>query len=276
MLATLCLSYYCLTDYLTPDDLLKPNFMVLCASVLLTASAGNIINDYLDVNIDLTNKPDKVVIGKIISRRWAMLLHFIFNGLAICMGFYLKGSIGLMIMVCAILLWLYSVAFKKQFLTGNVVVALLSALVIVTLYLFNKQISGYLVWVYACFAFGISLIREIIKDTEDMRGDSKFNCKTLPIVLGVRKTKKLLYTIICIYIALIMAHLFIGNSSMIFRHQFNRIFYLIYMLLAVLLPLVAAIILLFRADVKHHFTRLSSLFKLIMVTGLLSMLFIKL
>lgn len=276
MLATLCLSYYCLTDYLTPDDLLKPNFMVLCASVLLTAAAGNIINDYLDVNIDLTNKPDKVVIGKTISRRWAMLLHFIFNGLAICMGFYLKGSIGLMIMVCAILLWLYSVAFKKQFLTGNVVVALLSAFVIVTLYLFNKQISGYLVWVYACFAFGISLIREIIKDTEDMRGDSKFNCKTLPIVLGVRKTKKLLYAIICIYIALIMAHLFIGNSSMVFRHQFNRIFYLIYMLLAVLLPLVVTLILLFKADVKHHFTRLSGLFKLIMVTGLLSMLFIKL
>lgn len=276
MLATIGLSYYCLTDYLTPDDLLRPPFLVLCCSILLTAAAGNIINDYLDVNIDLTNKPDKVIIGKIISRRWAMLLHFVCNGLAILMAFYLKTSIGLMVMSCTILLWLYSVVFKKQFLTGNLVVALLSALVIITLALFNTQISGYLILVYATFAFGISLIREIIKDTEDMRGDSKFDCKTLPITIGIRRTKKVLYVIIGVYIALLLAHLFIGNSFIIFRHEHNRIFYAIYMLLAVLFPLILTMVLLFKADVKHHFTRLSSIYKIIMVTGILSMLLIKL
>lgn len=276
MLATMSLSYYCLTDYLTLDDLLKPTFIMLCISVLLIAAAGNIINDYLDVNIDLNNKPEKVIIGKIISRRWAMLLHFVFNGLGICMAFYIKPTIGLMVMLCATLLWLYSVVFKKQFLTGNLVVAILSAFVIGILFLFNKQISLYLVWVYASFAFGISLIREIIKDTEDMRGDSKFNCKTIPIVLGIRRTKKMLYVAIGIYAALVLAHLFIGSGNISFRHAYDQIFYMIYMLLTVLAPLLCSMILLFRADVKHHFTRLSTFFKLIMVMGLLSMLFIKL
>jgi 4-hydroxybenzoate polyprenyltransferase len=192
MLVTLAVSYYCLTDYLTPEDLLQPRFLLLCACVVLTAAAGYIINDYHDINIDLINKPNKVVIGKIISRRWAMLLHFIFNGFAIISGFYLSVYIGLLVAACIVLLWLYSVHFKKQFLSGNLLVGTLSAFVIAILPLFNQLISSYLVWVYALFAFGINFIREIIKDAEDVRGDSKFNCKTLPIVFGVRKTKKVI------------------------------------------------------------------------------------
>ena len=276
MLGTLALSYYCLTDYLTVDDLLKPRFLLLCLSVLLTGAAGYIINDYHDVQIDLTNKPEKVVIGKVISRRWAMLLHFIFNALAVLIGLSLRIEIGIMVMVSAILLWLYSVHFKKQFLTGNIMVAALSALVIVILPLFNKQISGYLVWSYALFAFGISLIREIVKDAEDLRGDSKFNCKTLPIVMGIRKTKNLLLTLIFIYVGLVFSHIFIANSLIPFRHGYDNVFYTFYMLLFVCIPLLFSAYLMYRADVKNDFTRLSRLFKILMITGLLSMVIIKL
>ncbi|MBP9688781.1 MAG: UbiA family prenyltransferase, partial [Bacteroidia bacterium] len=164
MLATLAFSYYCLTDYLTPDDLLNTRFILLALCVTLTAAAGYIINDYHDVNIDLNNKPHKVVIGKSISRRWAMLLHFSFNGIALLIGFYLNAYIALLVVLCIVLLWLYSVYFKRKFLSGNILVAALSAFVIVILPLFNAQISSYLVWVYALFAFGITLIREIVKD----------------------------------------------------------------------------------------------------------------
>ncbi len=275
MLATLALSYYCLTDYLTADDLLNYRFVALCISVLLTAAAGYIINDYLDVNIDLTNKPQKVIIGKIISRRWAMLLHFSFNTSAVLIGFYLKPSLGLSILICTVLLWLYSVYFKKQFLSGNLLVAVLSSFVIVILPFFNPQISNYLVWVYAIFALGLTLIREIVKDAEDIRGDSKFNCKTLPIVLGVRKTKRILITLVFIYVLLISSHVFIGNSQIPFRHFYGNVLYVIYMLLFVAIPLVATTYLLYRADVKSDFTRLSTLYKLIMVAGLLSMAIIK-
>ena len=276
MLVTLAISYYCLTDYLTPEDLLQPRFLLLCACVILTAAAGYIINDYHDINIDLTNKPNKVVIGKIISRRWAMLLHFIFNGLAFLGGFYLSGYIGLMVVVCMVMLWLYSVHFKKQFLSGNLLVGTLSAFVIAILPLFNQQISSYLVWVYALFAFGISLIREIVKDAEDLRGDSKFNCKTLPIVLGVRKTKKVLIGLVLIYTILLFAHTFIANSLIPFRHSYGQIFYTFYMLLFVVVPLIVTTYLLLKADVKSDFSRLSTLYKVIMLSGLLSMVIIKL
>jgi 4-hydroxybenzoate polyprenyltransferase len=276
MLVTLAVSYYCLTDYLTPEDLLQPRFLLLCACVVLTAAAGYIINDYHDINIDLINKPNKVVIGKIISRRWAMLLHFIFNGFAIISGFYLSVYIGLMVAACIVMLWLYSVHFKKQFLSGNLLVGTLSAFVIAILPLFNQQISSYLVWVYALFAFGINLIREIIKDAEDVRGDSKFNCKTLPIVFGVRKTKKVIIILVLIYTILLFAHTFIANSLIPFRHSYGQVFYTFYMLLFVIVPLIITTFLLLNADVKSDFSRLSVLYKVIIISGLLSMVIIKL
>lgn len=276
MLVTLAVSYYCLTDYLTPEDLLQPRFLLLCACVVLTAAAGYIINDYHDINIDLINKPNKVVIGKIISRRWAMLLHFIFNGFAIISGFYLSVYIGLLVAACIVLLWLYSVHFKKQFLSGNLLVGTLSAFVIAILPLFNHLISSYLVWVYALFAFGINLIREIIKDAEDVRGDSKFNCKTLPIVFGVRKTKKVIIILVLIYTILLFAHTFIANSLIPFRHSYGQVFYTFYMLLFVIVPLIITTFLLINADVKSDFSRLSVLYKVIIISGLLSMVIIKL
>lgn len=275
MLATLALSYYCLTDYLTPDDLLRSRFIALCICVLLTGAAGYIINDYHDVNIDLTNKPDKVIIGKQISRRWAMLLHFVFNGIAILLGLYLNWSIGLSVIICMILLWLYSVHFKRQFLSGNLIVAALSAYVLIILPMFDRHISGYLVWSYAWFAFGISLVREIVKDAEDLRGDSKFDCKTLPIVLGIRKTKTILVSLVSMYVLLVLGHMFIAHALIPFRHSYGAIIYPIYMLLFVVLPLLASLFLLFRADVKYDFTRLSSIYKMMMIAGLLSMLIIK-
>ncbi|MBP9187495.1 MAG: geranylgeranylglycerol-phosphate geranylgeranyltransferase [Bacteroidia bacterium] len=275
MLATLAFSYYCLTDYLTPDDLLNTRFILLALCVTLTAAAGYIINDYHDVNIDLNNKPHKVVIGKSISRRWAMLLHFSFNGIALLIGFYLNAYIALLVVLCIVLLWLYSVYFKRKFLSGNILVAALSAFVIVILPLFNAQISSYLVWVYALFAFGITLIREIVKDAEDLRGDSKFNCKTLPIVMGIRKTKQALSALLLVYSFLLLAHTFIANSFIPFRHQYGQIIYSYYMLFFVLLPLIVLTYLVLKADVKADFTRLSSLLKVIMLLGLLSMLLIK-
>jgi 4-hydroxybenzoate polyprenyltransferase len=180
-----------------------------------------------------------------------------------------------MVAVCVVMLWLYSVHFKKQFLSGNLLVAALSAFVVAILPLFNNQISGYLVWVYALFAFGISLIREIVKDAEDLRGDSKFNCKTLPIVLGIRKTKKLLITLVLTYTILLFAHTFIATSLIPFRHNYGQIAYTFYMLLFVIVPLILTTYLLLKADVKADFSRLSTLYKVIMLSGLISMVIIK-
>ena len=173
------------------ENILKPDdFILLSLSSVLIAAAGYIINDYFDLHIDRINKPGKVVVEKIIKRRWAIIWHWIFPGLGILIGFYLSWKlrnifIGPSNLVCVLLLWFYSTTFKKKLLIGNVLISLLTAWVIGVLYLCEFRLHRFVdpefhgalsrvykfTVVYASFAFIISLVREVIKDMEDMEGD---------------------------------------------------------------------------------------------------------
>jgi 4-hydroxybenzoate polyprenyltransferase len=170
---------------------------------------------------------------------------------------------------------LYSVYFKKQFLTGNLVIALLSAFVLIILHFFDRAIPLFLLFSYGAFAFISTLIREIIKDTEDMKGDSKFDCKTIPIVLGVRKTKRLLLYLIVAFIVLLFCYIFAATGIMPFEHIYSKWGYILYMFLFVILPLSVIAYLLYMADMKKDFSRLSFLMKLVMLMGMMSMVFLR-
>ncbi len=272
MLATLAFSYYCLTDYLTPEDLLKPRFLLLCASVVLTAAAGYIINDYMDVMLDLINKPGKVIVGNTISRRWAMFLHLLINGLALFFALLISKKIALLVLICAICLWLYSQFLKKTYLAGNLLVAALTAFTIWILFVFNPNIMQAGIWVYSLFAFGTTLIREIIKDAEDLRGDQKFKSRTLPIVVGIRKTKNVLFflQVVLIFLCMVFCTSFVALS---YSSQSIFVVFLLYMLGLVILPMFAQAWMIKIADVKKDFTRLSLLSKLVMISGIVSMIF---
>jgi 4-hydroxybenzoate polyprenyltransferase len=275
MLATMVMSYFCLNDYLLATDLLHKKFIYLICATLLTAAGGYIINDYYDVKLDHINKPGKVIVGNAISRRWAMLLHIWFNGVAILLGLLINGKVAFSICLCALTLLLYSVYFKKQFLIGNLVIAGLSAFVLIILHFFDKTIPVFLIFSYASFAFISTLIREIIKDIEDMKGDSKFDCRTIPIVIGVRKTKRLLLYLTVAFIILLFSYVFTASDPMPFEHTYARWAYILYMLLFVIIPLLAIAYLLYMADVKKDFSRLSFLMKLVMLTGMMSMIFLR-
>lgn len=101
------------------ENILKPDYFVLLSlSSVLIAAAGYIINDYFDLHIDRVNKPDKVVVEKIIKRRWAIIWHWVLSGLGIAIGFYLSWKlrnifIGPSNTLCVLLLWFYSTTFKK-------------------------------------------------------------------------------------------------------------------------------------------------------------------
>jgi 4-hydroxybenzoate polyprenyltransferase len=202
------------------------NFFLLTLSTMLIAAAGYIINDYFDTKIDGYNNPTHVIVGKQISRRQAMFLHSVLNIIAVALGFYLgyksgMPRLGLIHLFSTGLLWFYSTDFKKQLIVGNVVVAMLTAIVplLVVLYemplLINKyrtvlSFSGTnlnfvirFVFGYAAFAFITTLIREIIKDMEDYLGDEKFGCNTLPIAYGIKNTKRIVYALIIITMCLL-------------------------------------------------------------------------
>ncbi len=236
--------------------------LLLSISTILIAAAGYIINDYYDIKIDLINKPERVVIGKSIARRFAILFHTVLSFSGVGIGFLLSWKIGIINFLSAFLLWLYSNYLKRQPFVGNLTVAILTGLsieLINVLYEINNQ----LVTIYALFAFFMTLIREIIKDMEDLKGDNSFGCRTLPIIWGIRKTKILVYSLMVIFVMTVVAlnRLYVGLPMN-------------YFLVFLFLPMGLLLARLLRADTIKDFDLLSQLCKVIMLLGILTMVFV--
>lgn len=237
-------------------------FMVLNFSTVLIAAAGYIINDYYDIKIDLVNKPRKLIVGKSVSRRKALIWHLSLTVIGVAAGFYNGYLIGGIHLFSAFMLWWYSNKLKRLPLTGNVVVAFLSGLSIYIIAICYRN-SYDIILCYALFAFYISLIREIIKDIEDMKGDAAFGCATLPLVWGIRKTKRFIVATITLFMLTILFLL----------PQFPALA-IIYLSLLVLAPLCLVLIKLHKADTQKDFSQLSLYCKFLMCSGLGSILFL--
>jgi 4-hydroxybenzoate polyprenyltransferase len=235
-----------------------PKLFLLVLSTLMIAAAGYIINDYYDVKIDYVNKPDRVVVGKLIRRRLVLAVHFALNFTGIAIGFFLDFKVGILNLFSSFLLWIYSNRLKQMPLAGNLVIAFLTGLTFFVIWIFYHT-SMYLLFSYAIFAFAITLIREIIKDMEDMKGDAKFGSRTLPIIWGIRKTKQFLYALI-----LLSGLLFFFLAGQLNNPVLNNFF------LILIIPAIYLIYLLYRADTQKRYNRLSLYCKLIMLAGIYS------
>lgn len=256
-------------------------FLLVLASVCI-AGAGYIINDYFDVNIDQVNKSDRVIVGKFIKRRAAILLHAIisFAGLmlSIYVGYKIRNVfIPLFNFLAILILLFYSSTFKKKLLIGNILISLLTAWVILVLTLaeYRFRISPHdIVWqrllklsfVYAGFAFIVSLIREVIKDMEDMEGDMKYGCTTMPIVWGI-PVSKVFTGVWIVVLAGVLAAL------QIYVVQFGWWFSVLYSTVAIIIPLIWVLRKLYQANTPQDFHKLSNVVKLIMLAGIISMVF---
>jgi 4-hydroxybenzoate polyprenyltransferase len=237
-------------------------FFLLVASTGFIAAAGYIINDYYDIKIDLINKPERVVIGKGITRRYAILYHSLLSFVGIAIGTYLSWKIGLLNFGAAFLLWWYSNSLKRQPLVGNIVVSLLTALAIVIVDSLYKT-GNTLIFIYASFAFFITLIREVIKDMEDLKGDDSFGCKTLPIIWGMRKTKYFIYGV-----------LFVFSMTAVLLDIFYVDLPEYYFFIFLFVPLLILLVRLIKADTKRDYARLSNFCKIILLLGVFSMAFL--
>lgn len=235
---------------------------ILSASTILIAAAGYIINDYYDVKIDLINKPERVVIGKSITRRYAIFFHTALSFLGVALGLLINWKVGAINFVCAFLLWLYSNNLKRQPLIGNVVVSFLTGLSVFILVFLYEQLFP-LVVAYSLFAFFMTLIREVVKDMEDVKGDNSFGCKTLPIVWGIRKTKLFLYAVTAVF-----------SATVVWMDFFQLGIPLVYFVPLLFLPMAVLMVRLVPADTKSQFYQLSQLCKVIMLLGIVSMIFV--
>ena len=258
-------------------------FLLITATVLI-AAGGYVINDYFDVKIDFINKPDKQIVGNGISRHKAMLLHQILTGLGVGCGLLLaffarSFTLAFIFIVIPGLLWFYSASYKRQFLIGNLVIAFISAITILIVGIaqlaFLQKEYGSLVfetpipthfyaWIggFALFSFLLTLIREIIKDVEDEKGDREMECRTLPIKWGLKKTKLFLYCLTALTVILLLL------ANFYFIH-FSGTLTLRYILLGIVLPLIALCYLIYKASIKTDFHQASNLSKVIMFIGVM-------
>jgi 4-hydroxybenzoate polyprenyltransferase len=265
-----------------------PLFGLLVLASVCIAAGGYIINDYFDLNIDRVNKPDNLVIDRVIRRRWAIVWHILFSLLGLALSYYIgyrlgNPLVGILNTIAVLLLWFYSTSFKKQLLVGNVVISLLTAWVVLILYVCESKLSlielsdaqsAYLSDVfklavlYGAFAFITSLIREVVKDMEDMHGDGKYHCRTMPLVWGIEVSKIFVY----IWMLVLTAAVLIFS---VYALQIKWWGLSVYLILLVLVPLVMLFPRLRKSLTTKDFALDSRFIKWIMLTGILSMLIFK-
>jgi 4-hydroxybenzoate polyprenyltransferase len=269
MLLTLALvrARLVLSEATVGEALLNKAFGILVLATLLVAAAGYIINDYYDVKIDAINRPDRLVVGRVLRRRKAMLAHVLLSALGVLLAGWLHPVLGAVTLGTALLLWGYSARFKCIALVGNVSIATLTA-ALVLLPELQWQLARHpahsAVWPYALAAFLLTLVREIVKDVEDMHGDAQHGCHTLPLVWGVVRSKWTAgFFLACL--ALLTA----GATGRLLLDGHWPLG--MWLLLLVLLPLARLVGLLIRADRRQHFRHLSAWCKAIMLAGVLSM-----
>lgn len=267
------------------------DFALLVLACVFIAAAGYIINDYFDLEIDEINKPKKVILGGEIPIDKARIFYFVLNILGVSIGTYLSFKIdqyqfSLLFFLTAFLLFSYSQKYKRSPFIGNFVVAALSAVTLFLVWLFEffalrldanvfvdvreaiPYVSKYIL-AYVIFAFIVSLIREIIKDVEDIEGDASAKCKTLPIIMGVRNSKILIGVLILLAIALMAVAQFI-----LWKNSLDYLFW--YFMIAIQPLFVYLFIQLLKAKEKEDFHFLSLMSKIIMLAGILSIQLIQL
>jgi 4-hydroxybenzoate polyprenyltransferase len=260
-------------------------FLLLVGATTFIAVAGYLLNDVHDINPDSVNKPGKNRVGRNFAVHKVQLLYWVFTVLGILAGTYFSYLLGrvnysLVFVLSAGLLWVYSKRYQCQPLVGNLVVAFLSALTIAIVWLFSFfaladqpdifvsvqsffSQANLLILIFSGFAFITSLIREIVKDMQDFKGDDRFGCRTLAVVSGVEKTKRwaMLVTVMALILAL--------RSQVYFYHIDFRWLFWFFLLIDTLF--VAVLLALAKAGSASEFKKISNLLKVLMVAGILSM-----
>ena len=256
-------------------------FLLLILSTLCIAAAGNIINDIQDVDTDIVNRPEKVIIGKKVTEKTAYNLFIILNVIGVGLGFYLSNLVGrsgffAIFVIISALLYIYATYLKQTLLVGNIVISVLVAMSVLIVGLFEllpvvtvqnqaTQLTFFKILLdYALFAFIINLVREVAKDIEDIDGDYKAGMNTLPIAIGRERATKVLF-------ALTLLPLF-GVVYYMLTYLYKQQIAVGYFLLFLVAPLLYITIKSFSAKTKKDVRHISTILKIVMFLGMLSLL----
>lgn len=260
-------------------------YALLVVSTVLIAAGGYVINDIFDQETDIINNPKNTIIGNSISEGNA---YYIYVGLTItgvAIGMYLSnviqkpGFVVLFILIAA-LLYFYASTLKQTLLLGNILVASLLSFSVLLIGFFDLYPATYdgnvqkmslvfsILKDYAIFAFMLNFIREIVKDLEDVNGDYNLKMSTLPIVIGIHKTSKVVFVLLLISIVILGFYLYanVMQNSLYFASVFALIF--------ILTPLIYCSIQMWNAKIIKDFNHVSTVLKFVIFFGILSIIVI--
>ncbi len=257
-------------------------YVLLILATVCIAAGGYIINDIYDQETDGDNRPGKVIVGKAITETRAYNYYVALNIIGVAIGFYLSNYIGrpsfsLLFILISATLYMYATTFKQSLLVGNVLVAVLLSVSILIIGIYDvypmlpfaanpydSKNAFLAISYYAIFALVINLIREIIKDLEDVNGDYNQGMHTLPIVLGVARTTKIMFWIGLLPTGYLMYY--------VYTHFFNAnlLYSTIYFLGCVIAPLIYFNAKMWNAQTQKDYRHLAAVLKLVLLTGIIS------
>jgi len=229
---------------------------------LLVNAGGNIINDYFDVEIDKTNRPQRALPSGKTTPLFVLNSYVVVTYFAIVMAFFnLNIDAFIIVVITSLMMFLYSYLFKKIAFVGNLVVAFFTGMA----FLFGSVVVSnvYCGIIPAVFAFLISLMRELVKDIEDIKGDKAANIKTYPIKYGVRATVKLIS---------ITGIVLIISTTVPFLLKIYNLYYFIFVSIFVNGILVYVIRTLNRNTSQATISKMSKLLKIGMIFGIIAIL----
>jgi len=190
------------TDLRALDVLLDFNLFVIVFASAITIASGYIINSFYDSKKDLINKPNKTMLDRLVSQKTKLQVYFGLNFLVFLMAMLVSWRAALFFSSYIFLIWFYSHKIKKYPIVGNIMAALLAVLPFFGILLYYFKIDGllenvrnekyYVIFAHASFLFLLILIREMIKDLENIKGDMAQNYRTLPVILGESFSKKVI------------------------------------------------------------------------------------
>ncbi|MBN2789031.1 MAG: UbiA family prenyltransferase [Candidatus Delongbacteria bacterium] len=248
--------------FIVAENVIYLNLLLIILSTVLTAGAGNIINDIIDIDIDLINKPDRPLPSKNMKIHSAYTSYSILVIGSLTSGYFLGYHSFAAVLLVNFVLLFYTIFLKRRPFWGNFVVAFISGY----LFYFCSITTGNFTSIIplAISAFLFHFIREIIKDIADIEGDKNQRANTMAIKLGVNRTVLIVKFLILTLIAYLTYLMIFGE----YRYYFSAT-----ILVAVFPVLIFVFSFLFR-DIKDiNYEKLSLIMKIDMFFGILAFYF---
>ncbi|MDT0552897.1 geranylgeranylglycerol-phosphate geranylgeranyltransferase [Urechidicola vernalis] len=236
-------------------------FLVVLATVCVVAS-GYIINNFYDKETDQINRPVKSRIDSYVSQQTKLTIYFSLNFVGVLFAFFVSWKAALFFSVYIFLIWFYSHKLKRYPMVGLFSVTTLTILPFFAVFVYFKNFSE-IIFIHAFFLFALLLIRELVKNMENMQGDILVNYHTVPIKYGISLTKKF---ITIISIAMIV--------PMYILWQYPEIGWMKIYFITSLFGMPLFLFLLWKSDTKSRYRLLHNLIKLLIFAGIFSLVLI--